>query len=84
MTTLSPHQTFYTGILLGRDATMPFLGAIDVVNFSSQAEVADNLRDSAVALRAEGYAVLPNADIFKVTLNGDNELVETVDVSESV
>lgn len=73
--------TFYTGILLGRSPSMPILDVLDQMSYRSQACTTDTLRDSAITHKTEGAAVL-SAKVYKNDLDGNSELVETIDLPE--
>mgnify|MGYP003480419222 CR=1 FL=1 len=72
---------FYTGVLLGHPPDATAVSPIDVMSYLNQQCTADTLADSARTFKEEGYTIV-SATIYKCDLDGNNELVQTLDLDE--
>lgn len=73
---------FFTGVLVGYGgANNEPLKALDVFSYGSQAECVDNLKDSMAVHRDKLDCSLVEACIFKCDLDGNSDLVETLDLT---
>lgn len=64
---------FYTGVLLGHNGNSK-VTILDILNYKSQEETTDNLRDSAEYWLAKSF-VVTTGQVFKTDLDGNNDLV---------